>query len=201
MRWVLGAAIFGAAYIVLTTLEQAAEEVQAATGEDYGLTDVLMDKVDEVAGYVGTQELSDMQPSEQIKSDLKRSEGLELQPYKLNDGGWTVGYGHWSATKPSAITQAEAEAMFDSDLENRAAKWVRLYVTVPVNQAQFDALVHIAYNMSPKSFKKFADAVNAGQGIRDIAAESIGWVANEYKNGIRNRRNREINLYENGVYA
>ncbi|MFZ6732233.1 lysozyme [Undibacterium sp. Ji42W] len=201
MRLVLGAAIFGAAYIILTTMEQAAQEVAAATGEDYGLTDVLADKMDEVTGYIGSQELSDMQPSDQIKRDIKGSEGLKLQPYKLNDGGYTVGYGHWSASPLSAITQVQAEAMFDDDLENRAAKWVRLYVTVPVNQAQFDALVHIAYNMSPRSFKKFADAVNAGQGIRDIAAESIGWVATEYKNGIRNRRNREINLFENGVYA
>lgn len=201
MRLVLGAAIFGAAYIILTTLEQAAEEVTAATGEDYGLTDVIADKMDEVTGYVGFQELGDMQPSDEIKRVLKTSEGLKLQPYDLGDGGWTVGYGHFSKGKPAAVTLAEAEAMFDDDLENRAAKWVRIYVAVPVNQNQFDALVHIAYNMSPRSFKKFADEVNSGNGIRAIAEESVTWVAAKFTNGIRNRRNREINLYENGVYA
>lgn len=199
MRIVLYASIAAAIIIATTKLQQQAEEVMAVTGEDYGIADVLSDSIDEVAGMVtGT---NDMQPSEQIKNELKSSEGLRLEPYQLNDGGYTVGYGHWSASPLGAVTQAQAEELFNQDIESRAAKWVRLYVSVPLSQSQFDALVHIAYNMSPKSFKKFADSVNNGQGIRDIAQKSVGWVASMYQNGIANRRAREINLYENGVYA
>lgn len=201
MRIVLLASIIAAVVIVTTKLQEQAEEISWATGEDYGIADVLADTVDEVAGTVTYTELADMYPSEELKRIIKTSEGLKLQPYDLGDGGWTVGYGHFSKSKPAAISLAEAEAMFNDDLETRAAKWVRLYVTAPMTQNEFDALVHIAYNMSPRSFKKFADSVNAGQGIRDIAAQSVGWVAAHLQNGIRNRRNREINLYENGVYA
>ncbi len=84
---------------------------------------------------------------------------------------------------------------------NRAEKWVKLYVTDNLTQNQFDALVSIAFNMSPQSFKKFADSVNAGNGIDDIAQQSVGWVASVYTNGIQNRRTAEMNVFNNGVYA
>ena len=99
-----------------------------------------------------------------------------LERYNIGDGGWTIGYGHYEkniANIPARITVDEAEAMFDRDVAERAEKWVRLYVQVPLMQYEFGALTHIAYNLSPKGFKKFADAVNAGQGIEAIAAASV----------------------------
>jgi lysozyme len=86
-------------------------------------------------------------------------------------------------------------------LYDRGYKWVRLYVSVPVTQNQFDALTHIAYNMSPKGFKRFADAVNAGEGIDQIADDSVFWVAANFQNGIRARRAQEVALFNDGVYA
>ena len=80
-------------------------------------------------------------------------------------------------------------------------KWVKLYVTVPVSQEQFDALVSIAFNMSPRSFKKFADQVNAGNGIDAIADQSVTWVPANLQNGIRNRRYDEKRLFNEGIYA
>jgi lysozyme len=111
--------------------------------------------------------------------------------------------GHWGpfGTLPDSITQAQAQALFDQDVQQRAANWVRLYVTAPITQNQFDALCSIAYNMSPKSFKHFADAVNAGQGIDGVAQASVAWVAPNLQNGISNRREAEVALFDNGVYA
>ncbi|PMS20696.1 glycoside hydrolase family 24 [Paraburkholderia rhynchosiae] len=145
-----------------------------------------------------------MQPSAAMVAKLKSNEGLRLTRYALGDGGWTIGYGHYStnmADIPATCTQAQADAWFASDLQQRAAKWVQLYVTVPLTQNQFDALVDIAYNMSPRSFKKFADSVNAGNGIDDIAQASVSWVAPALQNGIQNRRNAEIAMFNDGVYA
>jgi len=135
---------------------------------------------------------------------LKGREVLRLERYNLGDGGWTIGYGHFEkdiSKIPARITRDDAEAMFDRDLFERAVKWVRLYVSVPVTQYQFDALTHIAYNLSPKGFKRFADAVNAGEGIDAIADASVYWPAPQFQNGIRARRATEVALFNEGVYA
>lgn len=145
-----------------------------------------------------------MQASDAVRTMLKRSEALRLTRYALGDGGYTWGYGHFEKNPnalPETITEDQANAIFAQDLAERAEKWVKLYVTVPLTQNQYDALTHIAYNMTPQSFKKFANSVNAGNGITQIAQDSIAWVAAKFTNGITNRRNAEINLYNNGVYA
>lgn len=142
--------------------------------------------------------------SQEVRNMLKRSEALKLQRYALGDGGYTWGYGHFEKRAdalPEFITVEQAESIFAQDVADRAEKWVKLYVTVPISQNQYDALVHIAFNMTPQSFKKFAASVNAGNGITGIALESISWVAAKFTNGITNRRNVEINLFDNGVYA
>lgn len=159
---------------------------------------------DTVASIVQPTPAKDMRASDLLRDKLKASEALRLTPYNLGDGGWTVGYGHFEKRLedlPKITSKADAEALFDRDLEERAEKWVRLYVHVPVSQAQYDALTHIAFNMSPRSFKKFADEVNAGRSIADMAERSVAWVPSHLQRGIRNRREFEVNLFENGEYA
>lgn len=186
---------------------QAAAAVAAQSGEDYTMLDSLSDTVDELTGavtdMVNRGPVADMQPSAEVRQDIKSSESLKLTRYNLGDGVWTIGYGHAGSylAIPETCTLDQAEAWFDDDIESRAAKWVRLYVRVPLTQYEFDALVHIAYNMSPRSFRKFADQVNAGQGIEAMAEASIGWVPANLQNGIRNRRNREVAMFNRGIYG
>lgn len=188
-------------------LWQTAQQVQATTGETYGFTDALGDTVNEVTNTItnaiAPTPASSMDISDAGKAFIKAREGLRLTKYTLGDGGETIGYGHYGAygTLPDSITQAQADAYFDSDVESRAAKWVRLYVNVPLTQNQFDALCSIAYNMSPKGFSQFANAVNAGQGIDGIAQASVSWVSANLQNGIQNRRDAEMAMFDSGVYA
>lgn len=166
------------------------------------LVDSTMTKIDEaVAAVSGPGPIADMSMSAAGLRMLRNREACYLKPYNLGDGGWTIGWGHYSKSKPDDITQDQADAMFADDVVNRGEKWVKLYVQIDLSQAQFDALVSIAYNMSPQSFKKFADSVNAGDGIDGIAQQSVGWVASKFTNGIQNRRNSEMNLFDNGVYS
>ena len=145
-----------------------------------------------------------MQPSAQLLSMLKRGESLRLARYRLGDGGWTIGYGRYypdgGQVPPERIDGDTAERWFAEDVEQRGARWVRAYVAVPLRQNQFDALVHIAYNLSPKAFRSVADAVNAGQ---DPEAAALRYVraGTNLESGLRNRRAREIALYRTGVYA
>lgn len=166
--------------------------------------DTAMIAIDQVAGVFSTSPAGDMSTSPDMRDMLKSRERLVLEPYNLGDGGWTVGYGHFEKTRaalPAISSEADADALFTKDLISRGEKWVKLYVTVPLSQNQFDALVSVAYNMSPRSFKKFADSVNAGQGISDIAQQSVSWVAPQFTNGIQNRRDAELRVFNDGVYA
>ena len=145
-----------------------------------------------------------MNPSDALRSMLKRREALRLTRYRLGDGGWTNGYGHYwpdgGPVPPETITREEAEAQFERDIEERGARWVRAYVTADVDQAQFDALVHMAFNLSPKSFKTIADAVNAGEDPEAAAMRYIRAGTN-LENGLRARRAEELALYRFGIYA
>jgi lysozyme len=177
---------------------------QQSGTEEETVFDTIGQTMDQALGMLAPGPAADMYPSEELRAMLKGREALRLERYNLGDGGWTIGYGHFERDInkiPARITPDDAEAMFDSDLYARGYKWVRLYVSVPVNQYQFDALTHIAYNLSPKGFKRFADAVNAGEGIDAIADASVYWPAPQFQNGIRARRATEVALFNDGVYA
>jgi lysozyme len=204
-RFVILAAI--AALIIL----RSARDPEGTEGiyQDEDLIDGAQTTWDETVSTItetfsGPSPIASMSTSQSMLDMLKQRERLEMQPYNLGDGGWTVGYGHFEKTRealPVLRTQADAEALFASDVQERGEKWVKLYVKVDLTQQQFDALVSIAFNMSPQSFKKFAEAVNNGEGINTIAQRSIAWVADKFKNGIANRRTAELNVFNNGVYA
>lgn len=147
--------------------------------------------------------VADMAPSDRLRDMLKTGERLALQRYRLGDGGWTIGYGRFyrdPAEPPESITREQAEAWFAEDVEARAARWVRAFVSVPLLQHQFDSLCHMAYNLSPKAFKTIAEAVNAGQDPEAAALQFVRAGSNLEK-GLRNRRGREIALYRSGTYS
>jgi lysozyme len=174
-----------------------------ATQEE-DVIDAAKTTLDEVMGAFTAGPIENMRTSQSMLDMLRRREKLVLTPYNLGDGGWTIGYGHFEKTRealPAISSAADAEALFSIDVQERGEKWVKLYVEVPLTQNQFDALVSIAFNMSPQSFKKFAISVNNGEGIDVIAQRSVSWVADTFKNGIANRRTAELNVFNNGVYA
>lgn len=170
--------------------------------QDEDILSTAQTKIDELTAGAGP--VDSMTTSPGMLSMLKRRESLSLSRYQLDDGGYTWGYGHYSRSAtalPMTITQAQAESIFADDVTNKGEKWVKLYSTVELDQNEFDALVSIAFNMSPQSYKKFAAAVNAGDGIDDIAQASIGWVNPKYTNGIANRRHAEMNVFNEGTYS
>lgn len=146
-----------------------------------------------------------MNTSDNMLAMMMRREAYAATPYQLRDGvGMTWGYGHKGQAgeiPPDFIGRDDAYALFADDVVRRAEKWVKLYIDVELTQNEFDALVSIAFNMSPQSFKKFAQSVNAGNGIDDIAQRSVSWVNTIYTRGIQNRRNEEMRVFNNGVYT
>ncbi len=129
---------------------------------------------------------------------IAQFEGLSLTPYRLGDGGYTLGRGRYfpdsGPRPPDRIDLATADAWFAEDVATKGERWVKAYVSVDLTQPQFDALVSMAFNLSPKSFKTIADQVNAGQ---DPEAAALRFVraGTNLERGLRRRRSAELALY------
>ena len=72
---------------------------------------------------------------------IKFFEGLELEAYKCPAGVWTIGYGHTKGVQDGdKISAIKANEMLASELAEYE-NYVNSYVTVELNQDQFDAMV------------------------------------------------------------
>lgn len=81
---------------------------------------------------------------------IKRYESFSPTPYRCPSGLWTIGWGHTNGVEAgsSSITEEVAERYLSEDLAF-VESLIRRYVTVPLEQHQFDALVSITYNTGP----------------------------------------------------
>ena len=139
--------------------------------------------------------------------DIKRSEALRLKAYPdpgSKDGHpWTIGRGHTSAagapavTKDMTITKAEAEEIFERDL-NMFAAGVRKLIKRPLNDNQFSAFVSFAYNVGLGGFAKSSALRAANAGNFDVVPSKLAlWNKNDGKvmRGLVNRRAAEGQLF------
>jgi GH24 family phage-related lysozyme (muramidase) len=84
---------------------------------------------------------------------IKAFEGFREAAARLPDGRWIIGYGHVrTAREGVTISEKDAEDLLKSDLRP-VEDAVRSLVFAPLNPAQFDALVSLAFNISPGQFK------------------------------------------------
>ena len=134
---------------------------------------------------------------------IKSFEGCSLKAYKCPAGVWTIG---WGTTEPingvkphegMIITQQQADELLIKNLkayENAVNK----YVTYPINQNQFDALVSFAYNCGNGALKTstLLKKLNAGD-VHGAANEFLRWNKANGKvlNGLTRRREAERKLF------
>lgn len=126
-------------------------------------------------------------------------EGLRLEAYKDGGGVWTIGYGHTQGVKSGQTCTAEqAEAWYLSDVQS-AEHDVELYVTVPLNQGQFDALVDWTFNLGGERLRKSTMLRRINDKDFDAALkEMLRW---KYDNGVEvagllARRQEEVKLWK-----
>lgn len=96
---------------------------------------------------------------------IKSFEGCSLVAYQDIGGTWTIGFGHTEGVcEGMTITMAEAEQFLADDLV-QYGDYVNDYVTVPLTQNQFDALVSFTYNLGPGTLyhSDLLSFLNAGQ--------------------------------------
>ncbi len=86
---------------------------------------------------------------------IESFESLRLRRYLDAAGRPTIGYGHLilpDETFVGAITLAKAQQLLQHDL-SISEKGVRLLISVPLTQDQFDALVSFTFNLGVNSLR------------------------------------------------
>src|SRR5271165_4679552 len=84
---------------------------------------------------------------------IKAFEGFRAKAARLDDGRWTIGYGHTLTAREGAeVTEPDAEALLLYDLIP-IAHAVNELIFAPLNQNQFDALVSFVFNIGVRSFR------------------------------------------------
>ena len=129
---------------------------------------------------------------------LKYFEGCKLTAYQDSVGVWTIGYGHTKGVyEGMTITQEEAEQMLLTELEEYEG-YVEKYVTVPLTQNQFDALVVWVYNLGPTNFRRSTLLKELNSGNYTAAGNEITkWnkAGGKVLAGLVKRREAEAELF------
>ena len=140
-----------------------------------------------------------MVTSEEGASLIKKFEGCKLEAYQCAASVWTIGYGHTKeVSEGDVISQFEAEDLLTYDLQEFEA-YVLDYVSVPLKQNEFDALVSWTFNLgsgnlrSSTLLKKLND-----HKYKEVPTEIRRWnkAAGKVLDGLVRRREAESLLFQ-----
>lgn len=130
---------------------------------------------------------------------IKSSEKYEPESYLCPAGKITIGYGHviLPDEKFTLLTEPEANALLLKDCAI-AENCINKFVTIKLNQCQFDALVSLVFNIGVTRFKNSTILKKLNQGDIIGAANEFGrwiYVAGVILNGLVTRREKEKQLF------
>jgi lysozyme len=84
---------------------------------------------------------------------IKAFEGFRAKAARLDDGRWTIGYGHTLTAREGAeVDERDAEALLLYDLIE-IAHAINEHVFAPLTQNQFDALASFVFNIGEPAFR------------------------------------------------
>jgi lysozyme len=140
-----------------------------------------------------------MKTSEKGLALIKEFEGFRALAYLCPAGVWTIGWGHTrGVTEHDRVTEEMATDMLIEDLAWSEAA-VKQYVTVPLNQNQFDALVSFTFNLGQGALAQSTLLRLLNSGEYTAAALQFGrWVkaGTQTLPGLVRRREAERALFE-----
>jgi len=133
---------------------------------------------------------------------IQNFEGCRLDAYLDVVGVLTIGYGHTGTDVKSGmkITLPEAINILRRDLD-RFEVAVSNSLKVPVPQAQFDAMVSLAFNVGAKAFQDstLLKKLNAGDEM-GAACQFTRWskAGGQFNEGLALRRAAELFMFARG---
>lgn len=133
---------------------------------------------------------------------IKRFEGFSPIPYADVVGKMTIGYGHLirHGERWERISAEQAQELLREDVV-AAERAVERFITCPLRDNQFAALVSFTFNMGAGALQRSAlrQKVNRGE-LEDVPQELRRWVwaGGRRWQGLIRRREAEIALYQKG---
>ena len=132
---------------------------------------------------------------------IKQCEGFSPLPYLCPAGRWTIGYGHLLTQTERAtyagMDEAWAARLLASDVV-RAEAAVRQFITLPLGQNQFDALVSFTFNLGSGVLQRstLRAVINRSEASA-VPVQWMRWVWGGGKKlpGLARRRAAELALY------
>ena len=129
---------------------------------------------------------------------IKHFEGCELKAYKCPAGVWTIGYGHTKGVQEGdEWSEDHADHMLQVELEEYEG-YVDKYVTAPLGQNQFDALVSWTYNLGGGnlSASTMLKVLNAGE-YDEVPNQMLRWnkAGGKVLEGLTRRRQAEGDMF------
>lgn len=118
-----------------------------------------------------------------VQEWARENEGLRLQAYQGLSGKWLIGYGHSGNVRPGmSISKTRAEELLREDIKV-VGDYVKSVVKVPLNAAEFSAMVGLAFNIGTTSFGKSTVLRKLNEGDREGAANGFLLWTKTRKNG------------------
>ena len=144
-----------------------------------------------------------MKTSQEGIALIKKFEGCELTAYQCSAGVWTIGYGHTKdVVEGMEISQETAEEWLVKELDEYE-NYIHKYVSAPLSQNQFDALVSWVYNLGPANLKAstLLKVLNAGD-YEGVPAQIKRWnkAGGQVLEGLIRRREAEALLFLNEAW-
>jgi lysozyme len=145
-----------------------------------------------------------MKASKECLKMLAHHEGVRQKPYKCPAGLWTVGVGHligdgktlpdsWNKT----FTLDEVYDILAKDVA-RFERGVSKYITVPLRQNEFDALVSFSFNLGLGVLQRSTLRQALNRGDKEGAIASLlkyNKAGGKVLKGLDNRRKDEAALF------
>jgi lysozyme len=145
-----------------------------------------------------------MKVSKECLKMLAHHEGVRQKPYKCPAGLWTVGVGHlignglelpdsWNRT----FTLDEVYDILAKDV-TRFERGVNKYITVPLRQNEFDALVSFSFNLGLGVLQRSTLRQALNRGDKEMAIQSLlkyNKAGGKVLKGLDKRRKDEAALF------
>jgi lysozyme len=146
---------------------------------------------------------------------IKHHEGVRQKPYRCPAKLWTVGVGHVLYPEQGKLpidqrdafnikiedfrifSMEEVDAILRADLE-RFERGVERYITVPLTQGMFDALVSFSFNVGLGTLQRSTLRQKLNRGDKEGAAEELlkyCMAGGKILKGLQNRRIDERALF------
>ena len=146
---------------------------------------------------------------------IKHFEGCHLKPYLCPALLWTVGYGHVLYPEQNRLPlaqrksynlkiehfrnweQSEVDALLKQDLQ-RFERGVLRYITVPLKQNEFDALVSFSFNLGLGTLQRSSIRSKLNRGDKEGAIDTLlkyCRAGGKILRGLERRRAAEADLF------